>query len=431
MGAENASPSVCARSASGAGLIVDRKELTEWLSLSNDLRIQTTPVEINNPAGRRFDPVEVFGNSAVRAHYEANVRFPELSPADAAKKVQSLEGTFSELMQSIHLIGKPDNPKTSRFHGTANFEENNWLTQPDWDGPIQIVCNPPVAEPATAATSSGALSFENVRVRGTPDTLITDRSKTAFASADSGTLSFSYNGQTNTRTDILQAALGYSLLPSDVRNAAVVPYVATNRNVTTVSGTPSKFNIEYVDVGTVFAYTYIGNEWGAVLSGSPHYLMNLVDDSRLAGLHAVAQPVTSTGPFRLNAAYNVGWNGDPHSADHWLEIMPLLDLRSDADFYTDRGTAPLTNQDYFRLGSRFGGTFVLPKLFKSTLTVADVWMYGVTGAQKQLNDFQTSWTVFLDPEHKYFGLSLGYKIGRIEETAQKEQTWMISLTGKY
>ena len=54
-----------------------------------------------------------------------------------------------------------------------------------------------------------------------------------------------------------------------------------------------------------------------------------------------------------------------------------------------------------------------------------------SGAQQRLNDFQASWTIHLDPEQEYFAGSFGCKIGRIEATAQNEQSWRVSLTGKY
>jgi hypothetical protein len=424
--------SVCAPAPTGGQQrIVDRAELTEWLSLSNDLRIRITPVDASHPDGPRFDPVQVFGDPETKKQYKANVRFPELPAADAAKKIAALDGTFDGLLQSIHIIGRPDNPATMPFHGTADFEEQGWLTQPSWAGPMQIICNTPAPASGASANADSVFSVERIRVRGTPDTLTSDRSSDSFQTADAATVSFSYNGQTNTRTDILQAAVGYDILPNTDPNKAIVLYAATNRNITTVSGSPSANNIEYADLGLAFGYTWIGNEAGNVLSGTPHYLLNLIDDSRLFGLHVVDQPILTGHDFRLNWFYFVGANGDPNSADHWLEIAPLFDLRADADFYTDRGSAPLTNQDYFRAGSRFGGQVNLPKFFHSSITVADTWMYGFTGSQQQLNDFQASWTVNLDPEQKYFGLSFSYKIGRIEATGQKEQIWLISLTGKY
>ncbi|HEY4114415.1 MAG TPA: hypothetical protein VGM17_10185, partial [Rhizomicrobium sp.] len=331
------------------------------------------------------------------------------------------------LRSEIDVAGQ--NNVGAPYHGTPNFDGDRWLSQVDPNGPEKIICS----TPASFAPETLPAFFDPFRVRGTTDTLTSDRTSAAFATATPATISFNYNGLTKTRTDAFQIAVGYDFLnanPTAVKNDnSLVGYVAGNRNVTITAGLPSKFSVEYADLGLIWGHTYNSDNFVNIISASPHYLIDTMDDSRLFGIHAVEQPIFLNQNLPLNYYWFIR-AGQDHPDQYVIAIGPLWDLRADADFYTDRGNQPSTNLDYFRLGSRFGVQAQIPML-RSTMSVADTWMSGFSGGQNRLNDLQALWTVHLDPQQQYFGLSFGYKIGRVEATGQREQSWLVSLTGKY
>lgn len=291
--------------------------------------------------------------------------------------------------------------------------------------PILCVSNP---------TSTAAPETAQLRIRGTPDDLIFKKGEDGFTGASKATLSFSDNGGNKTRTDQLQATVGYALPLGSTGRYTAIPYVATNRNVSNTSGKPVKFNTETVDVGIGGVAKDLPFS-GATFSLTPDYLMNLQDDSRLASLHPILTPHfigMLNNPANLGILFTACTAMDQTDCGSWPYFTLLADVRSDLGTYTDRGSgtasARAANQDFTRLGSRFGFELFLKNWYD--LAVTHTYLHGFTGTRRSLNDFQSSFSFYFGSQN-VVGLTVAYKNGLLEQTAQREQSWTVGLSAKY
>ncbi len=398
---------------------VSQRKLANWLYAN----------ALGGDTDSAFDPLAILaGTGGADEKFAEEVRpNSALGTPSAAERQQTL-AAINGLRSGIRVMGKRPKSRLYRFYGSAgdDFDAIAWLNQNNPQSPLSIECNldyqaqPPQSLPS--ATAAPAWSFERFRVRGVPDTLAVDRTNTAvFSGADGAAISFSYDGVKKVQAEAIQATIGYVIdLPADL---SLVPYGEVSRNVTGTKGAATVYATDFFDFGAVGGWNYYGAAWGNILSFRPHFLINGKDDSRQVGLHFEDMPILDRD------AINDYWvsGTDPATA---VAFSFLFDFRGDAATFTETGTAPATNQDYFRLGSRFGATASLG-FINSDVTVTDTWMYGFTGSVRRLNDFQASWTYHFDPVTKFFGLQLSYKKGVIEATAQPEQVWLVSLTGKY
>jgi hypothetical protein len=280
-------------------------------------------------------------------------------------------------------------------------------------------------------------SPDGLRIRGTPDDLIYLKSDQGFTGASKATINFSDNGTSKTRTDQLQAAIGYAISLDSGAGAAtryiVVPYIATNRNVSNVTGKPTKYNVETVDFGVAGSALDIPSG-GWILSLTPDYLLNLQDDSNLASLHPIATPhivYALNDPWNLGDALHIctAQNYKPCGTS-WPYVMILGDVRSDLGIYTDRGNATdyAANQNFARLGSKFGLDVSLKNWYE--LAITHTYLYGFTGSRKNLNDFESSLSYYFGNQN-VLALTVSYKNGLLEQSAIREQSWTAGITAKY
>jgi hypothetical protein len=426
----------------GGQWVIDQHAMSDWLDSANSLRIVLTPDSA--PPFGRYDPLKVLNvpESVFEKGIDANTiarvsgteagRFlrdyralGESAPPTQDEQIAVLQKISGVLFSIDEIILRGQNSAIPFYGATPGIDANQWLS-----GTGDLVCNVRTKQKALDADKAAGPNFwDNVRVRGTPDSLLIGRNqKTAFAGADKASISFSYDGTKKTQTDVVQGTIGYALALGS-QNDEVVLYGALNRNVSDTKGAPLKLNTNYYDLGAVFKFVNVvgsdNDPWLNVFSGRPHFLVNEIDHSRQVGITFVDKPIVNSIGLNFNLTK---FDDDTDKRDYLFSL--LFDLRGDANFYTDRGTTPATNLDYLRIGTKFGAVASINSL-NSDISVTDTWMYGPVGSLRQLNDFQASWTYNFDPETKYFGLSLSYKIGRIEATGQPEQGWMIALTGKY
>ena len=413
--------------------IVRQNLLANWLDQANHLMISATARAKKGP---QYDPLEVLSwDTSSKPDSDRQEQFVDDilllgKPLDKDQKDSEI-GALSDARVSIDTLGATQKNSKNPFYGEGGkFDNFAWLRQTPWQKPLRIVCDPDFRKPLPPSPGL----WTNLRVRGKPDTLAIARTDAApagappnnggtFDSVDSATISYADDGTKKSKTSILQATVGYAFdfAAGTDSDFVVVPYGAINRNLTDTSGSAPVTTTNFYDFGVVLGWSYYTSDnWTNVFSVRPHYLANDMDGSRQVGLHFEEVPIVS------DHAINDYWVSGLDKTS--LAFAFLFDLRGDVDTFATRGATPATNTDYFRLGSRFGGTASWNQM---QVKVTDTWMYGVTGALDSLNDFQASWSYNFDPDKKYFAFSVSYKKGTIEDTGQPEQIWMVALTGKY
>jgi hypothetical protein len=313
---------------------------------------------------------------------------------------------------------------------------------------LMIRCVTPSTSPTptpTQASGSPAGSNElgwlnNFRVRGTSDSLLVPRNTSAYSSAAGASLSFSQNGTKKSTTNALQAAIGYDLHfppsykdqhwpPSSEALVDVIPFVAVDRNITDVSGKPSSSNRENVTLGILGSLSQPltqlgGHQASNVFSATAQHTWNDIDDSQLNYAHFVDSLVING---ILNDYFFVPCCSVPVNKT-WFAARPILDLRADLGFYSDRGLTPAKNHNYSQLGTQFGIAVSLESI-SSDLKVTHTFLYQLGNFRNNINLFEVAWTYNIIG--KDVGLQASYQNGNLEATAQRIEQWMISLNVKY
>jgi hypothetical protein len=354
-----------------------------------------------------FEPEEALRDLAdAQLRLEAEQRHPSLLRILADTK-DMLNGRWKKQFQP-------------RSDGTVSAEQ--YFENPAID---PIFC-------ASNATSTAAPASAEFRLRGTPDDLTYRKGDDGFTGASKASLSFSDNGVNKTRTDQLQGTAGYAVPIGTDTNYTAIPYAGTNRNVSNKAGKSAKIGVETVDIGTVAVLKDIPFS-GATVSLTPDYLLNLQDHSRLATGHAIFAPHfvgLLNNPANLGIVFTACTSQDQANCASWPYFTLLADIRSDVGAYTDRGiaSARAANQDFSRLGTKFGFDLFLKNWID--LAVTHTYLHGFSGSGKTLNDFQSSLSFYFGTQN-VLGLTVAYKNGLLEQTAQREQSWTVGLTAKY
>lgn len=294
-----------------------------------------------------------------------------------------------------------------------------------------IVCLVP-ATPTEAAQQAG------LRLRGTPDDLSISKTDTGYSGASKATLNVSDDQATKVTTTQIQGAVGYAIPTDPNAQNVVTPYVAGDYNGSQTKGKPNKLSADYIDFGiqdTALINLGIGE---ATLSFAPDYLHNYISGASVVSAQPIFAPIIYKGinrPYSLSELLmkTIGTGlpaSDTTSAAGATYVTLLFDVRGDFGTFTNCGipSAQAGNQDYARVGSKFGIDIAKKNWFEFTL--ADVQLYGPIGVQRHVSDLELSLT-FYPGNQNVLGLALGYKSGLIEESLQKEQIWSIGLTAKY
>ena len=111
-------------------------------------------------------------------------------------------------------------------------------------------------------------------------------------------------------------------------------------------------------------------------------------------------------------------------------ITITIEPHAEGGDHLNRGPVPdfEVNQDYSRAGGAVGFDLAVKNWYD--LTVTDTNLYGFIGRRRDLNDFQASLSLYFGSQNM-LGLTLSYKNGLAEQTAQREQSWTVGLTVKY
>jgi hypothetical protein len=284
--------------------------------------------------------------------------------------------------------------------------------------------NPPPPTPPAASLPDNS----PLRVRGTTDDLYLDRKSAGFATTSKATLNYSGDASKDphTQTTKVQGAFGYAIDLGSTEHSFItaVPYIAANESLTLTQGKPAtNAPYNFVASGVLLTDDIDGRHF---ISLRPQYQDNTTQKAQLASLRAIYAPWTRAeeSPF-LPFNTPVPLNRADQSASV-ITAQFLFDLRTDLGTYTQRGDAPynLQNQDFARFGTKTGFAISATpaNLPTFTLTVAETYLYGVTGSLRNLTLFETALTMSLDP-HSYYGVTLGYTNGFNEDTAVRSQTW--------
>jgi len=287
-------------------------------------------------------------------------------------------------------------------------------------------------QPVPKADITDVSALDRLRMRGISDDLYIDRQQQEFDAASKASISLGGSALNSYSTKVV-GAFGYAFDAG--LNGQIVPYFALNQSITDAAGKPRVIDpTNFVAVG-VLANNFFDDPWTTdvkdVVTVKPQYLLNTADQSEIASLRAIYAPWTyfADAPISLNRY-------------QYMPFIPidvlgtvLFDLRTDIGTYTNKGnTAKIAamNQDFSRAGFRVGYSMTTtnPNLPSFTLTVAETYLYGLTGFDRTIDVFQADFTWNLDKK-KYLGLTASYKHGRDEDTAVAATSWALGLTAKY
>jgi hypothetical protein len=171
----------------------------------------------------------------------------------------------------------------------------------------------------------------------------------------------------------------------------------------------------------------------------PDRLVDLLDDDRLDSVNVRYIPLGKRGVNRLYPLAGV----DPNYNSKAMSLggMFILDARNDNGWYDYGGrthtTDSLKDQDYNRLGGRFGANLTLKGLDLGQL---GQWTLGLTnsytdlaslsGSAKTIAEYQSSLKVSPDALSAV-SFAAQYRNGRREDTGARDQAWTFGVTGQY
>jgi hypothetical protein len=108
----------------------------------------------------------------------------------------------------------------------------------------------------------------------------------------------------------------------------------------------------------------------------------------------------------------------------------MLDFRLDTGTYANRGLASVakTHIDYVRLGGQAGLSIILPSYFPVTFTTSYIGLFGARG-NVDIGYFANSLSYPLVKD--YVAITASYTNGNREDTAKREQLWLVGLSLHY
>jgi hypothetical protein len=331
------------------------------------------------------------------------------------------------------------------FYATANPNlGTDYLFGDDKVNPIYCVGPelPPVAK-APPGISGGPF-----RLRLSADDLNIDatdpKNKDAFKALKPATANFTRDGVAKKTSLSAQAALGYAIALDFAKPAAaeyfsaeVVPYISAIQSYSKVNGKTATYgDNNNVAVGALFDANVIFVDTAGVnnvFMAKPQYLWNTKDRSAIASLKVIWQPWTqnlvgSMSSPTINTPFPIG------SAISGYYAQLLFDLRFDSGTYTDKGNDPKTipqHKSFDRGGSMFGFAVSTPANGPHlTLNVTETLLEGFVGQAHYISLFQAALSYYFDSTGN-LGLTLQYKNGRDEDTAEYAQTYTIGLAAKF
>jgi len=279
------------------------------------------------------------------------------------------------------------------------------------------------------------ISFDNIRVRGTPDALLVNSKDQAFKSSSSATLSLSENIQQHTTTNAIQAGVGYDIpFEQEDRRSyfEVIPFVAVDRNVSSTSGKQSSSSRENIMLGTTVSFTNLfsgprGGSSANTLSATYEHIWNNINSSQLEFIHFVEAPIINPPIGNIPGINSYTFYPENASLDEsWFAASAIFDLRCDLGFYSTQALQKSTTPDYQQLGTNFGIAFSIPKI-KSDITVTKIYMGQLSSSVKNINLFNAEWIYNATPN---FGIKGSYQNGNLETTFQQIDQWLLSLSLK-
>ena len=283
--------------------------------------------------------------------------------------------------------------------------------------------------PAPPAPYNALKDTNKLRVRGLSDDLYIDRTNANFKATSQASGSFSDDTHAaHTSTTKIAAAIGYAI--DTIPRTQIVPYVSLNESLTDTQLKPrTKDPTNNVATGVLWERYFLNEDdpWIAhVVSVKPQYLWNTTDHSELASVRMSYAPWIESPAFNLNTFRQLPFLPGPT----WGQIV--FDIRNDAGTYTNRGNTLAivrANQDFDRIGSRFGVVLTTDNFPAITFSLTETAMYGVSGFYRSVEQTQASLTYKLVSD--YLGLTATYKRGRDLDTAVGAQIWTLGLTARY
>ena len=371
------------------------------------------------------------------------------SPTDVEHLMEALEFVMENLLQQIPGVANPIGYPGIR--PTRSVDATVYFLGLDQDN--ALVCTAPKAPPLKASDSAFAFAWENFRVRGYPDQLVGPHSfpggpsdaqgvANLYSSSDGVSLSVKYNGGQKNRTDNYIGTVGYdfNFRKGEISNTKnpvldIVPYLGLDREGSKKpSGTPPttvetiSTNLFHVGVlgDTLFSAgtsTQLLGQWFAI---RPDYLFNYVDNSRIASANIRYIPVLNFPGWAINSFTSYG--------DGEVLAGLTFDFRVNGGIFTEKGVpADLNvNRSFLRTGGRVGFVVELNYIEGSPIDIYVNYtdFMGPIGFHRDLGELQSSMT-FNFTTAKIFGVTVNYRNGRREDTAQRDLAWTIGLTAKY
>jgi hypothetical protein len=325
-------------------------------------------------------------------------------------------------VESSSLAGLQPYQQVNRYFAFATLTS---------DSTNEISCTKTDKPPPLPGAQKDNSVLANFRVRGKSDDLYIDRTLPLFKSTTPASLNWAGTDKDN-YTVKLNAALGYDF---DVGNdGQLIPYVSANQSLGDTAKKPRTIDpTNDVAVG-LLATRFSGNAFNSdiqdVFTVKPQYLLNTADRSEIAGAWLIYTPWTDFPNLPINA--------------NTFQILPFLpgpvwasllfDLRNDSGAYTQRAdTAAIagTDKDFDRAGTRVGLSLTTDPNFPSlTLTVVEIYLYGLAGYYRDVSSFQASLTYNFE-SNNYLGVTASYQNGRDEDTAVASHSYSLGLTLRY
>jgi hypothetical protein len=318
------------------------------------------------------------------------------------------------------------------YRPTVTMDPEAYILGANEDG--AIVCEQeggrPVEAPG-AVLAKPPKATSPVRVRGKAGDLYIDRDQGKdFQGTSQAIASYAVDDIAGKSTATVKGAFGYAiqteLLKEKGQRFDLVPYVETNTVfVEAQPGSKSKANAtQTVNTGVLASLFLVSSsDFGHVLNFRPDFLFDFEDDSQLLTARLQYIPV-------VRGLLNDFIRFVP-DRDDFASFKPVLELRADTGVYTEKGSNPIAmeEQRLVRLGGMAGVAIVsdsdlVPLSFNASYT----WLEGVLG--RDIGYFSGALTWHLDPK-KYFGITATYSKGERDDTARREDQWMIGLSGRF
>jgi hypothetical protein len=356
----------------------------------------------------------------------------------AEKTLQNLRDSFAAELQT--QTGPGQRYLIADFRIGANYflgdDKTNAMTctAVQW---LQAAKKPPgISLPIRLRSSTDELSIAS----GDPAFKTTKPAKITYSNDTSVT-----NKQVQTVT--LIGALGYPIpLPLDkvpvpsylnYLTGEFVPYVSANQTITKKQALPSTYSASsYTAAGTLFDSQAIFTALPGVnnvLSVAPQYLWNSSDRSEITSVKANYAPWTLQGVGGSPSDPQINSVFTPGGALGASTLQLYFNARYDLGYYNRRGNNPMMSYTSFSRGGTQVGFAVDTPISNgphATLSVTETLLYGFTGQVRQLSLLDAEWTYYFDSTSN-LAFSLSYKVGRDEDTAEKEQIWTAGLAAKF